>query len=101
MSLFVAESFHRVDSGGSSCRQITGDHRHGETFHRTVLALMREHYADFGPTLAAEKLAARHGLRVGVETLRRWMMADGLWKDPIATEVWCRASNESFTPAPE
>ena len=57
------------------------NHRHGETVHRTVLALMREHYADFGPTLAAEKLAARHGLRVGVETLRQWMMADGLWED--------------------
>jgi hypothetical protein len=57
------------------------NHRHGETYHRTVLALMREHYADFGPTLAAEKLAARHGLRVGVETLRQWMMADGLWED--------------------
>jgi hypothetical protein len=28
-----------------------------------------------------EKLAARHGLRVGVETLRQWMMSDGLWKD--------------------
>ena len=57
------------------------NHRHGETFRRTVLALVHEHYPDFGPTLAAEKLAARHGLRVGVETLRQWMMADGLWKD--------------------
>ena len=54
------------------------NHRHGETFRRTVLALVHEHYPDFGPTLAAEKLAARHGLRVGVETLRQWMMADGL-----------------------
>ena len=57
------------------------NHRHGETFRRTVLALVHEHYPDFGPTLAVEKLAARHGLRVGVETLRQWMMADGLWKD--------------------
>ena len=57
------------------------NHRHGETFRRTVLALVREHYADFGPTLASEKLAARHGLRVGVETLRQWMIADGLWVD--------------------
>jgi hypothetical protein len=57
------------------------NHRHGETFRRTVLALVHEHYPDFGPTLAAEKLAARHGLRVGVETLRQWMMADGLWQD--------------------
>jgi hypothetical protein len=28
-----------------------------------------------------EKLVERHGLRVGVETLRQWMMADGLWID--------------------
>jgi hypothetical protein len=55
------------------------NHRHGETFRRTVLALVHEHYSDFGPTLAAEKLAARHELCVGVETLRQWMMADGLW----------------------
>jgi hypothetical protein len=55
--------------------------RHGESFRRTVVGLVRERYADFGPTLAAEKLAETHGLRVGVETLRQWMMADGLWAD--------------------
>jgi winged helix-turn helix protein len=55
--------------------------KRGETFQRTVLALVREHYRDFGPTLAVEKLAERHGLHVGVETLRQWMMADGLWID--------------------
>jgi hypothetical protein len=55
--------------------------KRGETFQRTVLTLVREHYPDFGPTLAAEKLAERHGLRVGVETLRQWMMADGQWID--------------------
>jgi hypothetical protein len=57
------------------------NHRHGETFRRTVMTLVREHYRDFGPTLAVEKLVARHELRVGVETLRQWMMVDGLWKD--------------------
>jgi hypothetical protein len=62
-------------------RGRAGNHRHGETFRRTVLALVREHYPDFGPTLAAEKLAARHGLRLGVETLRQWMIADELWVD--------------------
>jgi hypothetical protein len=55
--------------------------KRGETFQRTVLTLVREHYPDFGPTLAAEKLAERHGLHVGVETLRQWMMADGQWID--------------------
>src|SRR5271168_2768663 len=55
--------------------------KHGETFRATVLSLVREHYIDFGPTLAAEKLIARHGLRIGVETLRQWMMAEWLWVD--------------------
>jgi hypothetical protein len=55
--------------------------KHGETFRATVLSLVREQYSDFGPRLAAEKLIARHGLRIGVETLRQWMMAERLWVD--------------------
>jgi hypothetical protein len=44
-----------------------------------VLAIVRERYTDFGPTLAAEKLAEFHSLPVGVETLRQWMIAGGIW----------------------
>ena len=45
---------------------------------------MRENYSGepherFGPTLAAEHLATDHGLEVPRETLRRWMLAAGLW----------------------
>jgi len=46
---------------------------------KDVMALVRERYADFGPTLAAEKLVERHGLKVSRETLRSWMAEDGLW----------------------
>jgi hypothetical protein len=46
-----------------------------------VLALITATYADFGPTLACEKLAERHGIALGVETIRRWMIAAGLWQD--------------------
>src|SRR5918995_251722 len=46
-----------------------------------ALALIKANYADFGPTLAAEKLSERHGLHLGVETVRRWMIADGFWQD--------------------
>lgn len=46
-----------------------------------TLGLIKAHYADFGPTLACEKLAERHGIHLGVETLRQWMLADGLWRD--------------------
>src|ERR1700739_3884296 len=46
-----------------------------------VLWVVRHNYADFGPTLAAEKLAAEHGFSFSSETLRKWMIADGLWRD--------------------
>jgi hypothetical protein len=45
-----------------------------------VLALCRERYADFGPTLAAEYLEREHQIVLGVETLRRWLTVAGLWQ---------------------
>ena len=46
-----------------------------------ALSLVRDRYPDFGPTLAAEKLATQHGCSISRETLRGWMIADGLWID--------------------
>jgi hypothetical protein len=46
-----------------------------------VIGIIRERYPDFGPTLAAEKLAELHGIHLARETLRQWMMMAGLWKD--------------------
>jgi hypothetical protein len=46
-----------------------------------VLAIIRERYWDFGPTLAAEKLGELHGIVLGRETLRLWMIETGLWRD--------------------
>jgi transposase len=51
-----------------------------EADRHKILSLVRHHDADFGPTLACEKLAAGHGHRLSVETLRHWMIADGLWE---------------------
>ena len=49
-----------------------------------ALKLVRERYYGktgecFGPTLAAAHLAEDHGVHVDAETLRRWMLAEGLW----------------------
>ena len=44
-----------------------------------VFGIIRAHYADFGPTLAAEKLRERHGVDLAVETVRSLMVAGGLW----------------------
>ena len=52
-----------------------------DSLRRSALAIVRERYADFGPTFAAEKLAALHEIEISHETLRKWMIADGLWLD--------------------
>ena len=49
-----------------------------------ALALVREKYSGpvdvrFGPTLAAEHLASEDDVTVHHDTLRRWMVAAGLW----------------------
>jgi transposase len=60
------------------------NHAHEKKFRQKVLRVVREKYGGavgerFGPTLAAEHLAAEDGLQVDAETLRRWMLAEGLW----------------------
>ena len=47
---------------------------------REILGVVRERYEDFAPTLAWEKLTEVHGYEVSVETLRKWMVAEGLWR---------------------
>lgn len=45
-----------------------------------ILRKVQEKYSGFGPTLAAEHLAIEDRLAVHPETLRRWMLSEGLWK---------------------
>src|SRR6202047_135509 len=57
---------------------------HEPKFRRKVLRLVRGKYSGavgerFGPTLATEHLESEDGVKVAVETLRRWMLAEGLW----------------------
>ncbi|OAN63661.1 ISNCY family transposase [Sphingomonas sp. TDK1] len=58
--------------------------RLSETFRNQILGIVRERYADFGPTLAAEYLAERHGITLSHETLRQLMIGAGLWKAKAA-----------------
>ena len=53
--------------------------RIGQAEREQVLACVRGHYADFGPTLAAEYLHSYHGFTRSVETLRQWTIEDDLW----------------------
>jgi len=45
-----------------------------------ALELVRTRYADFGPTLAHEKLWQLHQVKISIFTLRQKMMAAGIWK---------------------
>src|SRR6202521_2323423 len=68
---------HR-SAGGTTKRRCD------EKFREKVLRRVREKYGGavgerFGPTLATEHLASEDGLQVHAETLRRWMLTEGLW----------------------
>lgn len=45
-----------------------------------IMELIRARYFDFGPTLASEKLKERDKMTVSAETLRKWMIEEGMWK---------------------
>lgn len=55
------------------------NHRLPAEVQDRAVDLVRQHYADFGPTLAQEKLVELHDVRVGRETLRKWMLSAGVW----------------------
>jgi transposase len=58
-----------------------GNRRHSDVLRNQIIAIVREHYQDFGPTLACEYLIERHDIRVSCEALRQMMINAGLWKD--------------------
>lgn len=45
-----------------------------------VLELYRNYYADFGPTFAAEKLFEINKIKISDETLRLWLIDEGIWQ---------------------
>jgi transposase len=47
---------------------------------KAVEILKGDVYQGFGPTLASEYLAKKHGIKVSKETARKWMRAAGLWR---------------------
>jgi len=82
----VLRLLRRLRDGGAASlvskrRGRPSNRRLPDAVRQLALTLVRENHSDFGPTLAAEKLAERHGCTVSRETLRGWMVADGLWRD--------------------
>jgi transposase len=66
-------------AGLESKRRGQSNRRLPVELRKEALGLVRARYADFGPTLAQEKLLEQHDIRVATETLRQWMIDDGIW----------------------
>lgn len=60
-------------------RGRVGNHLLPTSLIDQALCIIREHYRDFGPTLALENLEEVHGLVLGKETIRRLMIKAEIW----------------------
>src|SRR3954470_9397759 len=74
----------KLEAGGDGAlvhglRGRPSNRRLAAALRRSVVEAYRRRYADFGPTLASEKLA-EEGLLVCPQTLRRWLLEEGLWQ---------------------
>jgi len=56
------------------------NNRTDEAIIGKAVELFREKYSDFGPTLAQETILERDGLKISINTLRRALLAAGLWQ---------------------
>ncbi|WP_322091844.1 ISNCY family transposase [Paraburkholderia bannensis] len=70
---------HGPTGVASGRRGRPGNRKLDEGLALRALTIIRERYADFGPTLAREKLAECHGIQLAKETVRKLMTHAGLW----------------------
>ena len=77
----IRERYMREGVKGLISRRIgqPNVNRTPEHLRSKVMGLIRKRYPDFGPTLAREKLIERHYIKLSSETLRKWMIEEGLW----------------------
>ena len=79
----VRRLLKRIDAEGPpgiKRRPSGGNRSHTNTFKSLVLSTVKEKYSDFCPTFAGEKLQELDTLKINKETLRQWMIEEGLWK---------------------
>jgi transposase len=73
---------YRVGGGGAMIHKARGRTSNNQLIagiREYVIELVRSRYADFGPSLTAEVLLTKDGVKVSRETLRKWMVEEGLW----------------------
>lgn len=78
--LFSSFKAHGPEGLISRKRGKLSNHQCPTGFKHKALELISDKYHDFGPTLAQEYLHEHDGITLSVETVRRVMIAGGLWK---------------------
>lgn len=72
----IENGFKGIAHGG---RGQTSNFKISDDERDLIVSLIKEHYYDFGPTLAAEKLAERHNIIRDPNTIKAIMVAEKLW----------------------
>lgn len=75
----------RVKAEGDSgimhrLRGKASNRKYEDGFKERVIGIYRRKYAGFGPLLASEKLEEHDKIAVSDETLRKWLIGEGLWQ---------------------
>jgi transposase len=85
----LLKTFRQSGAAGlvSGHRGRTANNRLSEEVQRKALNLLKTKYQGFGPTLAHEKLVEKDKLKLSDESVRKLMIAEGLWKARKAKKV--------------
>lgn len=85
----LQRQYHAMGTSSLQSKRIgrPSNHQISDTVKEKVLLIMKEHYADFGPTLAHEKLTEQHGFTFSVEWLRQLMISNQLWQGKKAKKT--------------
>ena len=78
---------YEAHGGSGLVHQLRGqasNRKLDEALALRVQQLITAHYPDFGPTLASEMLAQRHGITLSVESVRALMIRAGVWGEAVA-----------------
>jgi transposase len=85
----LLKTFRQSGAAGlvSKHRGRKANNRLSEELKRKALNLLKTKYQGFGPTLAHEKLVEKDKLKLSDESVRKLMIAEGLWKARKAKQV--------------
>lgn len=72
-------------------RGETSNHHIDSSIKQKALKHIREEYRDFKPLFASEKLEQQHGIKLNSQTVRRWMITEGLWRERKQKKVTYRS----------